>query len=187
MCFVAASRSRLIEMLRILHYITLRHAFAEIAEISAISGRKQPKKAQMAVISPVEAPQATWDLGMAGVARRAAWLPGENAKPRSATARSVSMCTPPFRSWSDPPFLSFPRPPSVPVEYRGPNAEHPDSRFSIATTTRHSLTLPTGNPRSFYPRSLELPKNQGRASRRTRFTFCFVFWGAHGTSKPLNE
>jgi len=51
-----------------------------------------PKKAQMAVISPVEAPQATWDLGMAGVARRAAWLPGENAKSRSAAARSVSMC-----------------------------------------------------------------------------------------------
>ena len=116
----------------------------------------------MAVISPVEAPQATWDLGMAGVARRAAWLPGENAKPRSATARSVSMCTPPFRSWSDPPFLSFPRPPSVPVEYRGPNAWHVESRCSIATTTRYSLTLQPENQRSFCPRSLELTEDSIR-------------------------
>ena len=185
MCFVGFEKTLLGEVTSTDHLVPA--STPEIEPTGSISGRKQPKQAQMAVISPVEAPQATWDLGMAGVARRAAWLPGENAKPRSATARSVSMCTPPFRSWSDPPFLSFPRPPSVPVEYRGPNAEHPDSRFSIATTTRHSLTLPTGNPRSFYPRSLELPKNQGRASRRTRFTFCFVFWGAHGTSKPLNE
>ena len=147
----------------------------EIVEISAISGKKTAQKLPMAVISPVKAPQAIWDLGMAGVARRVAWLPGENAKSRSATARSVSMCTPPFRSWSDPPFPSFPRPPSVPVEYRGPNVEHPDSRFSIATTTRHSLTLPTGNPRSFYPRSLELPKNQDAHRREHDFPLCHHF------------
>ena len=145
------------------------------------------KKAQMAVISPVEAPQATRDLGMARADRSAGWLPGEHAEARTTTARSVSLRAPPFPSWKWPSLPIMPRPSSVPVENRGPNAEHPDSRFSIATTTRHSLTLPTGNPRSFYPRSLELPKNQGRASRRTRFTFCFVFWGAHGTSKPLNE
>ena len=123
----------------------------------------------MAVISPVEAPQATWDLGMAGVARRAAWLPGENAKSRSATARSVSMCTPPFRSWSDPPFLSFPRPPSVPVEYRGPNAWHVESRCSIATTTRHSLTLQPENQRSFCPRSLELTEDKNAHRRDLDF------------------
>ena len=78
-------------------------------------------------------------------------------------------------------------PPSVPLEYRGMIARHIESRYFIATTTRHSLTLPPGTSRSLCPRSLELPKNQGRASRRTRFTFCFVFWGAHGTSNPLNE
>ena len=123
----------------------------------------------MAVISPVEAPQATWDLGMAGVARRAAWLPGENAKPRSATARSVSMCTPPFRSWSDPPFLSFPRPPSVPVEYRGPNAWHVKFRYSIATTTRHILSLQPENQRSFCPRSLELTEDKNAHRRDLDF------------------
>ena len=78
-------------------------------------------------------------------------------------------------------------PPSVPLEYRGMIARHIESRYFIATTTRHSLTLPPGTSRSLCPRSLELPKNQGRASRRTRFIFCFVFWGAHGTSNPLNE
>ena len=56
----------------------------------------------------VTAKERTDVLGcMAGVARRAAWLPGENAKLSRATARSVSMCAPPFRSGSYPPFLSF--------------------------------------------------------------------------------
>ena len=134
-----------------------------------LSGRKQPKKAQMAVISPVKAPQATRDLGMARADRSAAWLPREHAEARSMTPRSVSARVPPFPSWKwpSPPFRS--RPPSVPLEYRGSNARYDQSQCFIITTTRHSLTLPTGNPRSFYPRSLELTKNKSRASTRRRF------------------
>ena len=45
----------------------------------------------MAVISPVKVPQATWDVGMAGVARRAAWLPGENAKSKCDGAVRFSL------------------------------------------------------------------------------------------------
>ena len=52
-------------------------------------------------------------------------------------------------------------PPSVPLEYRGMIARHIESRYFIATTTRHSLTLPPGTSRSLCPRSLEPPKNQG--------------------------
>ena len=105
---------------------------------------------------------------MAGVARRAAWLPGENAKSRSAMARSVSMCAPHFRSWKWPslPFIS--RPSSFSIKYRGPNARHVESRCSIATTTsttRHILTLQPENQRSFCRRSLELTEDKNNAHR----------------------
>ena len=141
----------------------------ETTEISVISGKKTAQKHPFAVISPLKAPQATRDLGMVRVDRSAVWLPGEHAKSRSATARSVSTCTPRFRSWSDPPFLSFPRPASVPVEYRGPNAWHVEFRCSIATTTRHILTLQPENQRSFCPRSLELTEDKNAHRRDLDF------------------
>ena len=52
------------------------------------------------------------------------------------------------------------RPPSLSLKYPGPNVRHVDSRCSIATTTRHMLTLQSGNPRSLCLRSLEFPKIQ---------------------------
>ena len=121
----------------------------------------------MAVISPVEAPQATWDIGMAGADRSAAWFPGELAEARTQDPRSISLRAPPFASWSDPPFLLFPRPPFVPVKYRGPNAWQLESRCSSPTTTRHILTLQPENQRSFCPRSLELTEDKN-AHRRDR-------------------
>ena len=121
----------------------------------------------MAVISPVEVPQATWDIGMAGADRSAAWFPGELAEARTQDPRSISLRAPPFASWSDPPFLLFPRPPFVPVKYRGPNAWQLESRCSFPTTTRHILTLQPENQRSFCPRSLELTEDKN-AHRRDR-------------------
>ena len=56
------------------------------------------------------------------------------------------------------------RPSSVPLEYRGMNARHIESRYFIATTTRHSLTLPPGTSRSLCPRSLEPAEDKDRAS-----------------------
>ena len=115
------------------------------------------------------------DLGVTRAVSSAAWFPRELAKPRSATARSVSLCAPPFASWKwpSPPFRS--RPPSVPLEYRGSNARYDQSQCFIITTTRHSLTLPTGNPRSFYPRSLELTKNKNADRREHDETFVLYF------------
>ena len=43
------------------------------------------------------------DLGVARAVWSAAWFPGKLMKPRSATARSVSLLAPPFASWKCPP------------------------------------------------------------------------------------
>ena len=59
-------------------------------------------------------------------------------------------------------------PPSVPLEYRGMIARHIESRYFIATTTRHSLTLPPGTSRSSCPRSLKPAEDKDRASRSRR-------------------
>ena len=138
-------------------------------------GQKTSADTQIAVNSPLNAPQATRDLGMARADRSAAWLPREHAEARSMTPRSVSARVPPFPSWKwpSPPFRS--RPPSVPLEYRGSNARYDQSQCFIITTTRHSLTLPTGNPRSFYPRSLELTKNKNADRREHDETFVLYF------------
>ena len=61
----------------------------------------------MAAITPFIAPQATWDLRMARVDRSAAWRARQNAKPRRATARSVSLLALPGPSWDWVPVLSF--------------------------------------------------------------------------------
>ena len=56
---------------------------SEIAKAFAISGNKTAQKPPMAVISPVKAPQATWDLGMAGgrsACRLASWREREVEK-----------------------------------------------------------------------------------------------------------
>ena len=79
------------------------------------------------------------------------------------------MCTPPFRGWSDPPFLPFPPPPSAPGGYRGPNARHVEFRCSIATTTRHILTLQPENQRPFCPKSLELTEDRNAHRRDLDF------------------
>ena len=50
------------------------------------------------------------DLGVAWAVLSAAWFLGELAKPRSATARSVSLCAPPFASWNWPSLPSVSRP-----------------------------------------------------------------------------
>ena len=50
------------------------------------------------------------DLGVTRAVLSAAWFPGELAKPRSATARSVSLCAPPFASWNWPSLPSVSRP-----------------------------------------------------------------------------
>ena len=141
------------------------------------SGQRHPKSTQIAVNSTLKAPQATRDLGMARADRSAAWLPREHAEARSMTPRSVSARVPPFPSWKwpSPPFRS--RPPSVPLEYRGSNARYDQSQCFIITTTRHSLTLPTGNPRSFYPRSLELTLYKSR-HRRERDSPFVLYFGA---------
>ena len=122
----------------------------------------------MAVISPVKvkAPQATRDLGMAGVARRAAWLHGENAKSRvEKRDGAVRFYVRPFLPELEVTLPSFiPRPPSVPVEYRGPTARHVECRCSIITSTHYSLTLPPGTSLSLCPSSLELTEEEDRAS-----------------------
>ena len=61
----------------------------------------------MAATTPFIAPQATWDLRMARVDRSAAWRARQNAKPRRATARSVSLLALPGPSWGWVPVLSF--------------------------------------------------------------------------------
>ena len=50
------------------------------------------------------------DLGVACAILSSAWFLGELAKPRSATARSVSLCAPPFASWNWPSLPSVSRP-----------------------------------------------------------------------------
>ena len=101
--------------------------------------------------SPVKAPQATGDLGMVRVDRRVAWLPVEHAVARTTMARS-NFCARPFLPELEvalPPFLS--RPSSVPLEYRGSKAEHPDARCSIGITTRRITTLQSLTPALFLP------------------------------------
>ena len=115
------------------------------------------------------------DLGMARVDRSAAWLRGENAEARSTTARSVSLRAPSFPRWKWPSLPSISRPSSVPVKYRGPNAKYPDSCCSIATTTRHIMTLQSDNPFSCCHRSLELPKNQDAHRGEHDFPLCGLF------------
>ena len=51
----------------------------------------------------------------------------------------------------------------------GPNAEHPDARCCIGTTTRHILTLQPENQRSFCPRSLELTEDKNAHRRDLDF------------------
>ena len=55
------------------------------------------------------------------------------------------------------------------MEYRGPNAWHVEFRCSIATTTRHILTLQPENQRSFCPRSLELTDDKNAHRRDLDF------------------
>ena len=57
MCFVGFEKTLLGEVTSTDHLVPA--STPEIEPTGSISGRKQPKKAQMAVISPVEAPQAT--------------------------------------------------------------------------------------------------------------------------------
>ena len=75
----------------------------------------------------------------------------------------VRPCLPELGMERSRPFIL--RPPSLfPVEYRGPIARHIESRYSIATTTRHSLTLPPGNL------AVVLPQVAGAAQEpRARF------------------
>ena len=185
MCFVGFEKTLLGEDTSTGHLVPA--STPEIEPPGSISGRKQPKKHQMAVNSTLKAPQATRDLGMARADRSAAWRARQHAKSRRATARSVSLRAPPFPSWKWPSLPVIPRTSSLPVEYRGPNAEHPDSRLSIATTTRHSLSIAPRAHAFFLSQVAGAHQKQNRASTRTRFTFCFAFWGAHGTSHPPNE
>ena len=135
----------------------------------------------MAVNSPVKAPQATCDLGVARVDRRAAWLRGEHAEARTTTARSVSLRAPPFASWKWPSLPSISCPPSLSLEYPGPNARYVESGCFIITSTHHSLTLPPGTSLSLCPRSLELTEEEDRASTRTRFP---SWWSFQGLTAP---
>ena len=106
----------------------------------------------------------------------------ESSRGRAARLRGPYLRTP----LSSRVVISYPcfysRPPSLFVEYPGPNARYVGSRCSIATTIRHIMTLQSDNPLSFCHRSSELPKNQGRASRRTRFLSWCSSTGADGTS-----
>ena len=78
-------------------------------------------------------------------------------------------------------------PPSVPLEYRGMIARHIESRYFIATTTRHSLTLPPGTSRSLCPRSLEPAEDKDRASRSRRGASLCSSTGADGMPPCSNE
>ena len=78
-------------------------------------------------------------------------------------------------------------PPSVPLEYRGMIARHIESRYFIATTTRHSLTLPPGTSRSLCPRSLKPAEDKNRASSRTRKSSLSSFRGSHHDTMNSNE
>ena len=91
------------------------------------------------------------------VSRRA-----REAEKRNGEVRfSVHPCLPEFELSA----LSFIlRPSSVPLEYRGLNARHIESRYFIATTTGHTLTLPPGTSRSLCPKSLEPAEDKDHAS-----------------------
>ena len=78
-------------------------------------------------------------------------------------------------------------PPSVPLEYRGMIARHIESRYFIATTTRHSLTLPPGTSRSLCPRSLEPAEDKDRASRSRRGASLCSSTDADGMPPCSNE
>ena len=63
-------------------------------------------------------------------------------------------------------------------------ARHIESRYFIATTTRHSLTLPPGTSRSLCPRSLEPAEDTDRASRSRRGASLCSSTGAGGMTDP---
>ena len=127
------------------------------------------------------------DLGIARADRSAAWFRGELAKPRSAMARSVSLCAPPFASWNWPSLSSVSSPPSLSLEYPGPNAVRPAPRYFITTTTRRSLTLPPGTSRSSCPRSLKPAEDKDRASRSGRGASLCSSTDADGMPPCSNE
>ena len=131
---------------------------------NCISGLEVTIIVPMAAITPFIAPQATWDLRVARVDRSAAWRARQNAKPRRATARGPFLCSP-FLVRVGIGFLSCHlRPPSLSVEYRGPNAWHVEFRCSIVTTTRHILALRTDVCPVYLSQVRGVNREQGRAS-----------------------
>ena len=84
--------------------------------------------------------------------------------------------------------LSFILPPSsVPFQYRVMIARHVESRCSIPTITRHSLTLPPGTSLSLCSRLLELTEDKDRASRSRRGASLCSSTGAGGMPPCSNE
>ena len=81
-----------------------------------------------------------------------------------------------------PSFYSRSRPPSLFMEYPGPNAPYAGSRCSIATTTRQFWRCDPGCDLPICRRSLQASKEQGRASTLTRFSSWCSSTGADGTS-----
>ena len=128
------------------------------------SGYNYPKSTQIAVNSTLKAPQATRDLGMARADRSAGWLRGEHAEARTTTARSVSLRAPPFASKKWPSLPSISRPPSLSLEYPGPNARYVQSRCFIITGTHHSLALQSCAPAFFLSQVAGVAQKQSRAS-----------------------
>ena len=78
------------------------------------------------------------------------------SRPRRVTSSETAPCLPSTVHWRNSQ--------SVPLEYRGLNARHIESRYFIATTTGHTLTLPPGTSRSLCPKSLEPAEDKDHAS-----------------------
>jgi hypothetical protein len=117
--------------------------------------------------------------------RRAVLSRAHGAEQRDGQVRfSVRPCLPELELSA----LSFIlHPLSVPLEYRGMIARHIESRYFIATTTRHSLTLPPGTSRSLCPRSLEPAEDKDRASRSRRGASLCSSTDADGMPPCSNE
>ena len=185
MCFVGFEKNLLGEVTSTDHLVPA--STPEIEPPGSISGRKQPTTTQMAVNSTLKAPQATRDLGMARVDRRAAWLRGEHAEARTTTARSVSLRAPPFASLKWPSLPSISRPPSLSLEYPGSNARYVKSRYFIITVTHHIATLTFLNPAFFLSQVAGVAQEPRRASSRTRFSSLSSFRGSHHDTMNSNE